>query len=127
VPEDEDGEPQEESVALIVANIQHLFLQLHGHERDAEDEEVKAAYQLFYDVWKLGLKKGKQLGFSERVDQDELDKLAAWEAQNGIASPVREPVYKDIYNTVRAWRVVLDYFLSDAAFLYDQNNGEVGP
>jgi hypothetical protein len=127
VPEDEDGEPLEDNVALIVANIQHLFLQLHGHERDAEDEEVQAAYQLFYDVWKLGLKKGKQLGFSERVDQDELDELAAWEAQNGIASPVREPVYIDTYNTVRAWRVVLDYFMSDAAFLYDHINGEVAP
>jgi hypothetical protein len=127
VPEDDDGEPLEDNIALIVANIQHLFLQLHGHERDAEDEEVQAAYQLFYDVWKLGLKKGKQLDSSERVDQDELDELAAWEAQNGIASPVREPVNKDTFNTVRAWRVVLDYFLSDAAFLYDQNSGEVSP
>jgi hypothetical protein len=125
VPEDDDGEPLEDNVALIVANIQHLFLQLHGHERDAEDEEVQAAYQLFYDVWKLGLKKGKQLDSSERVDQDELDELAAWEAQNGIASPTREPVNKDTFNTVRAWRVVLDYLLSDAAFLYDQNSGEV--
>ena len=78
-------------------------------------------------MWKLGLKKGKQLDFSERVDQDELDELAAWEAQNGIASPVREPVNKDAFNTVRAWRVVLDYFLSDAAFLYDQNHVEVTP
>jgi hypothetical protein len=67
------------------------------------------------------------LDASERVDQDELDELAAWEAQNGIVSPVREPVNKDTYNTVRAWRVVLDYFLSDANFLYDQNRGEVSP
>jgi len=82
---------------------------------------------LFVDVWKLGLNTGKQLGFSERVDPPEVAAMAAAELAAGTVPLDRVPVYLDTYNTVRAWRVVLDYMLNDPAFVYDTIDGEVAP
>ncbi len=127
VPEDENGLPIESNTNAIVANIQHLFWQLHGHQRAADDVEVQAAYNLFVDVWKLGLTTGKQLGFSERVDAPEVAAMAAAETAAGKTPLERIPVNVDTYNTVRAWRVVLDYMLNDPAFVYDSIDGEVAP
>jgi hypothetical protein len=127
VPEDENGLPIVSNVNAIVSNIQHLFLQLHGHQRATDDVEVQAAYKLFVDVWKLGLTKGKQLGFAERVDAPELAAIAAAELAAGKTPLERVPVNVDTYNTVRAWRVVLDYLLNDPAFIYDLIDGEVAP
>jgi len=67
------------------------------------------------------------LGFSERVDAPEVAAMAAAETAAGKTPLERIPVNVDTYNTVRAWRLVLDYMLNDPAFVYDWIDGEVAP
>jgi hypothetical protein len=90
-----------------------------GETRQPDDAEVQASYDLFYNVWQERPSPPKQLGMSERVAQAEIDYHAAWRAAQGLATLQRREVLVDTYYTVRAWRAVLDYLLTDYRFLYD--------
>jgi hypothetical protein len=55
------------------------------------------------------------------VEQEEIDANQLWRAEQGLPSLERRTVTSDTWYTIRAWRVVLDYLLSDYRFLYEHN------
>jgi hypothetical protein len=121
VPEDETGADIPTAQEAIRANIVFLHKLLLEEELTPDDPEVDATFALFLDVWRAGNKPGPQLGLAERVEQAELDANQLWRADQGLPALQRREVTSDTWYTIRAWRIVLDYLLSDYRFLYEHN------
>lgn len=119
VPEDENGNPLPSAIEAIKKNIVYLHGQVLAESLAPDHPEVNASYGLFYSVWQGRPSSPKQLGMSERVAQAEIDYHAQWRASQGLPALERREVLIDEYYTVRAWRAVVDYLLSDYRFLYD--------
>ena len=99
-----------------------------GQNLSPDHPEILAVYSLFVDA--LGLQTpylGLGAGFSGAVEQDEIDYKEAWEASHGLISPLRREITHDTYGTLRAWRIVLDYFISDYHFLHQSLQLPGGP
>ncbi|MEM9489178.1 MAG: DUF1588 domain-containing protein, partial [Myxococcota bacterium] len=120
VPEDENGFPIPASEAAIRANIRHLHRHLFGGdfaEGDAEaDAEIERTFALFLEVWRDG-----QRGMLE----GEYSGVMHWECQarkefwTGESLPQGQRIELDLNYSVRAWRAVLAYLLSDYRFLHE--------
>jgi hypothetical protein len=121
VPEDEQGNPLPDAQDAIRNNIVFLHHLLLEEELDPDDPEVDVTYTLFTDIWRAGSRPGPQLGLAERVEQEEVDANQLWRAQQGFPTLERRTVTSDTWYTIRAWRIVLDYLLSDYRFLYEHN------
>ncbi|MBL92552.1 MAG: hypothetical protein CMH56_12175 [Myxococcales bacterium] len=127
LPTDENGDADVANQNAIKDNLIYLAQHLWGQTLDEQDPEIAAAYDLFVAALALqGPYLGLGAGFSASVEQDEIDFKEAWEAANGITSPQRREVTHDTHGTLRAWRMVIDYFISDYHFLHQSVPPEGG-
>jgi len=118
VPEDDNGVNLPENTDAIIENIRFLHRLLWGEDFSADHEEVQNTYNLWTQVWDARPEK-KGLGFSEKVEQAEIDYKAQWDAEHGQEVLERREMLRDDTYVIRSWRVVLDYLLSDPSVLYE--------
>jgi hypothetical protein len=101
------GHPVPGAIANIRASISALSERLTGEP--PPEEEVDAAYAVFYETWKEiadGPLAQKGLDWPCTVDGKTFQQLP-------------EPVRRDATGTVRAWMAVVSYLLADAQVLHE--------
>lgn len=100
-------------------SIQALHFRFLGEKLEIDDAEIQRTYELFYDV----LSRAQQRGASKYVNEQGL-----WCESDGLTFPstnrlnqyveIEAGLY-DPYYTIRAWRAVIAYLLSDPKYLHD--------
>lgn len=116
VPDAETGDSIPGSVAAIKKNIVHLHQRILGEQVSPSGAEVTRTYQLFYDTWKEG-RSAIADGLAEEYMQWAC--RARVNLVTGEEIPGEERLDDDPNYTVRAWRAVVAYLLSDYEFLYE--------
>ena len=115
VPETAEGFAIPQAEEAIRANIVHLHNQLLGEQLSADDEEVAATYELFYETWLEGV---------AGLESGDIDSHLPWQCTatqdwyTGESFGEREVRYDPAY-TARAWMAVMAYLLGDYHFLYE--------
>jgi hypothetical protein len=115
-PYSADGFDIPEVQERIKQNIQHLYWRILGEDVSLNDPEVLEIYQLWIDSYQIG---------NDLIDAGEeytylMYTCRAYEnTHTGQDLPNdRMIIYDDNY-TIRAWRSVLIYMLSDYKFLFE--------
>lgn len=116
VPDAETGDPIPGSIDAIRKNIQHLHSRILGETLALDHPEIDRTYQLFYDTWKEG-----RAGLVDASIETNMD-YQCWariDWATGEALSDEERLFADPDYTIRAWRAVTAYLLSDYEFLYE--------
>jgi hypothetical protein len=115
-PETTDGFAVPEVEQKIRTNLKHLYRQLLDEGLEDNSAEMQRVYSLFYDTWKEGkarVKDGQEVNYLHSHCRGEYD----WVSAERL--PVERRVIYDENYTLRAWRAVLTYLLSDYNFLHE--------
>ena len=111
-----DGFAIPEVQERVKQNIQHLYFRLLGEEVLLNSEEVRTTYNLWVELQQEGLamiesgETGSYMTYSCRSNTD---------PSTGDPIPGDLRVNQDPYYTIRAWRGVMMYLLSDYKFLFE--------
>lgn len=111
-----DGFAIPEVQERVKRNIQHLYFRLLGEEVLLNSEEVRTTYNLWVELQQEGLamvesgETSNYMTYSCRSNQDPI---------TGEPIPGDLRVNQDPYYTIRAWRGVMMYLLSDYKFLFE--------
>ena len=115
-PFTDDGFAIPEVQERIKRNIQHLYFRLLGEEVSLNSTEVQEAYTLWLEVHNEG---------KTMVDNDETSRNLIYSCRpnedpsTGEDIPSELRLYADPDFTIRAWRAVMMYMLSDYNFLFE--------
>jgi hypothetical protein len=115
-PETADGFSVPEVQTKIRRNLKHLYSQLLDEGLEDNSDEMARVYDLFYATWSEGkarVEAGEELNYLHTHCRGEYDWVS------GERLPVERRVIYDENYTLRAWRAVLTYLLSDYNFLYE--------
>ena len=100
----------------IKQNIQYLFFRILGQDLDLNDPEVLSAYDLYVDIQQTG---------QALIDAEEESQYIQWSCRGreefwtGYDYPSEMTVAKDSNYSIRSWRAIIAYMLSDYHFLYE--------
>jgi len=117
LPFDEVGNPLPDAQDAIRTNLVYLNKRLLGLTYSENHPEIDMAYELFVSALALQTP-GVGAGSSASVEQGEINAKSAWELAQGLTPPARRVVTHDTYGTLGAWKVIIDYLLSDYFFLH---------
>ncbi|MBM76764.1 MAG: hypothetical protein CMK59_15255 [Proteobacteria bacterium] len=116
LPTTQDGFEVPQVQELIKKNIQHLHHLIWGEQVDLDDPELLITYDLYIDL----LENGQLL-----IEEGETPEWLQWTCQGRLdhwtneSIPYSSRITSDPNYTIRAWRGVLSYMLSDYRFIYE--------
>lgn len=117
-PKSPEGDATPEAVARIKKNIAYLYERFLGRTVEVDSSQVSELYELFSETWTEGQVLietddngvGNGLNYRCQTRND----LRTGEELAEDARLTQDPTY-----TIRAWRAVITYLLSDYEFLYE--------
>ena len=116
LPENEQGQTDEEARAAISNNLRFLYSRLHGYAPSEDSAEFERAYELFVSTWKLGRNALAFEDGSRRLPRDCEYRRAPGASED---LPESERLTNDDTYIIRSWMAVMTYLLSDYRFIYD--------
>jgi hypothetical protein len=100
----------------IKQNIQYLFFRILGHDLALDDPEIIATYDLYVDMQRTG---------QELIETEDESQYIQWSCRGreefwtGYDYPSDMAISRDSNYSIRAWRGIVAYLLSDYHFLYE--------
>ena len=116
VPQLDNGYEIPQAITAIKENIQFLFFQILDETVALDDEELEAAYQLWFDTWMEG---------KEKLAQGELSSAlfnrcqATKDYVTNVNTPNERRISSDETYVIRAWGAVITYLLGDYHFFME--------
>jgi hypothetical protein len=125
VPEDESGQAIADAQEAIRADLKELHLMFFGEHVDDGHPELEATWQLWLDVWRAGKarvdasEQGSNQLFRCQALVDFHDPQVAYDEELAVPTTDHVKVVSDPDYTVRTWRAVVAYLMSDYRFLFE--------